>query len=131
MFITVLGLFILDRLIKSVVLFRGDYIINKGVAFGLLGDQEFFVLFLFPLVAILILILWISYKHFSLPLALICAGAISNLIDRLLYNGVVDYIEILILPVFNIADVLIVVGVILLFIFEIHKYVEDSEGRCE
>lgn len=129
MTIIVFGLFVLDRLLKSIVRFYGGYVTNKGVALGLFGDQELFVLFLFPLVMILILILWINYKNFYLPLVLICAGAISNLIDRLLYNGVIDYIEISILPVFNIADIMIVVGVILLFIFEIHKYVEDSKGR--
>jgi len=130
MTIIVFGLFALDRLLKYIVRFHGDYVVNKGVALGLFDDQEFFVLFLFPLVMILILILWINYKYFYLPLVLICAGAISNLIDRLLYNGVIDYIEISVLPVFNIADIMIVVGVILLFIFEIHKYVKDSEGRC-
>ncbi len=44
----------------------------------------------------------------------IISGAFSNLCDRFLYGGVIDFIDIRILPVFNLADIFITAGVILL-----------------
>jgi len=129
--IFVLGLFILDRVIKFSVFSRGEYVINKGLALGMLGDHEFLMYLFLPLVIILIFILWVKFRHFRIPLALIYAGAVSNLIDRLLYNGVIDYIEVWIFPVFNIADIMIVAGVVLLLIFEINNYAKDDHSKRE
>lgn len=129
--IFVLGLFILDRVIKFSVFSRGEYVINKGLALGMLDDHEFLMYLFLPLVIILIFILWVKFRHFRIPLALIYAGAVSNLIDRLLYNGVIDYIEVWIFPVFNIADIMIVAGVVLLLIFEINNYAKDDHSKRE
>ncbi len=57
--------------------------------------------------------LW-KHKSHLFPLALILAGALGNLIDRIHLNYVVDFIQVYWWPTFNLADVFIVVGVIIL-----------------
>lgn len=51
---------------------------------------------------------------YILSLSLILCGAASNLIDRLNYRYVIDYINLPYMPVFNLADIMIVVGAILI-----------------
>lgn len=46
---------------------------------------------------------------------LLAAAVISNVIDRLIYGGVVDYIKVWFIPVFNLADIVIVGSIILIF----------------
>jgi len=55
-------------------------------------------------------------KH-SLGLGLIFAGLIGNLIDRLNYGYVIDYIKISAWPAFNLADIFTVTGVIILILY--------------
>lgn len=57
--------------------------------------------------------MWRKRNHLF-PLALVLAGAIGNLIDRVRFGYVVDFIQVYWWPTFNLADVFIVVGVILL-----------------
>lgn len=52
----------------------------------------------------------------GLSLILILSGGISNIIDRVLWGGVVDFIKIWRLPVFNLADVGITTGIILIIV---------------
>lgn len=59
--------------------------------------------------------IWIS-KINIVPLVLILSGAVSNIIDRLYFGCVIDFIDLKIWPVFNIADSFIVIGVILVVI---------------
>ncbi|QQR54658.1 signal peptidase II [Candidatus Peregrinibacteria bacterium] len=57
--------------------------------------------------------LW-KHKSHLLPLAFIFAGAIGNLIDRVHYGYVIDFIQVYWWPTFNLADVFIVMGVAIL-----------------
>jgi signal peptidase II len=52
------------------------------------------------------------------PAALVFAGALGNLIDRLLYSGVIDFISVGVWPVFNVADSVISIAVVWLLIVE-------------
>jgi signal peptidase II len=50
-------------------------------------------------------------------LSLMISGGISNVIDRFIRGGVIDFIKIMHFPIFNIADIFIVVGWVLLVVF--------------
>jgi signal peptidase II len=58
-------------------------------------------------------------KMFSISCAMILGGGVGNLIDRLTYKYVVDflYFELIDFPIFNFADCCVVVGAILLFVY--------------
>ena len=95
---------------------------NTGAAFGLFQDQSF-ALTIVAIVGIAAILLYalLIYRRFPFlnnllgrsALGLILGGTIGNLIDRLRFGGVTDFISIGIWPAFNIADAAIVVGVIL------------------
>jgi len=54
-------------------------------------------------------------------LGLVITGALANLLDRIVYQGVVDFIQIGIWPNFNLADVFIGSGVLILLFLNIKK----------
>ena len=93
---------------------------NRGAAFGILRNQ----LSLFILTSIFaIILIYLNLKKSAgnkklplngLALGLILAGAIGNLIDRLVFGYVIDFLDFCVWPVFNVADSAITVGAILL-----------------
>lgn len=100
------------------------YIENPGIAFGLqIGNHLIFTI-LTVMVSLGIGIYLFTHRNESncvkIGLALILGGAFGNLIDRILYTRVVDFIDIGIRsfrwPVFNIADSAVVIGMVMLFI---------------
>lgn len=103
---------------------RLTHIRNPGVAFGLLSDRGIpFVLV--SLVAMTLIVLSIgrvprSSHALRISLAAILGGASGNLIDRLRFREVVDFIEVgvgsLRWPVFNIADIAVTTGVLLFIV---------------
>jgi signal peptidase II len=113
-----------------------SYIENKGMVFGVLGNKESFLknYILTGLTCILILfvfyVIWRIRNHpffYHLPFIMILSGAFGNVIDRIRFGHVVDFIHIhwkdtLDWPfLFNCADLLITIGEILLlglFIFQ-------------
>jgi len=117
-------LFLTDRLIKYLVLDTGRYTLNEGFALGILKDSNnnYVLILLFGLIFVLtysVLTRWKKYDVFSkLAMLSIILGSLSNLLDRIMYNGVIDYISLPRFPVFNIADGMIVVGIVYLFIKE-------------
>lgn len=95
---------------------------NTGIAFGLFRNQGI-VLIIIPVIMIALLLYnFYHYKYnneklsrlYIVAVSLIIAGAIGNLIDRILYGYVIDFIDLRIWPVFNIADSAITVGAVLL-----------------
>jgi signal peptidase II len=107
-------------------------IYNSGAAFSFLaqagGWQRWFFTGL-GIIAALVMI-WLIRKNasqrvFSLALSLLLSGAIGNVIDRIAYGAVVDFIDVHYMgwhwPAFNIADSAITIGVILLIFDEIKR----------
>jgi len=102
-------------------LVRLTYTRNSGIAFGMFADQSF-PFYIFSIVASLAVV-WLWFRHPSLPLprqwslALILGGAIGNLIDRVRFGEVTDFILLAWrgheFPVFNVADMCVTSGVIL------------------
>ncbi len=90
------------------------YVRNTGIAFGLLAGRGWLLIVLQALVIILLLFLKISFfpsqLFINLCFVALLAGATGNLMDRILYGYVVDFIDVGFWPVFNLADIFIVVG---------------------
>ncbi|MCX6765412.1 MAG: signal peptidase II [Candidatus Moranbacteria bacterium] len=96
----------------------GFYICNINIAWGIKVPEILF--WLFWLLAITILIFaFISKKsviHNSLFIIPVLAGATSNIIDRIMFGCVIDFIDLKFWPAFNLADSFIVLGGILLLV---------------
>ena len=94
--------------------FSITYVENYGAAWGILSNNNWIILILTPL--LIGLIVWYLYKISKnkfeyIAGGLIIGGAIGNYIDRIVRGYVVDFIDFIIWPVFNIADIAVVVGV--------------------
>jgi signal peptidase II len=92
---------------------------NKGIAFGLGGDISA-VLIGVTIVLLLGLLVFLAARADGgwlwLPAALLLGGALGNLADRVRDGAVTDFIDLPLWPTFNLADVSIVVGVLLLLL---------------
>jgi signal peptidase II len=133
-FITVLIVFIFDQFTKiyvaktlllnqSVPIAKGilhfTLVHNRGAAFGILKNQV--PVFIFT-AAVAIALIYLNLKKnkkkglslYNFALGLILAGALGNLVDRLTFGYVIDFIDLRIWPVFNVADSAITAGAILL-----------------
>lgn len=141
-----IGLLVLDQLSKHLVttlmhlgqsipvvpgVFHLTYILNPGAAFGILADARwFFVATAFVMVAFFARYYgWLKEQRPALRYgcAAMLAGAIGNMIDRIQSGFVVDFFDFRIWPVFNIADVAIVLGVASMVYGIFHEH--RAEGR--
>lgn len=143
------GVLILDQLAKHIVMstmmlgqsipvipgiFHITYILNPGAAFGILADARWF----FVAVAFVMFAFFLRYyswlKEQSRLLRYGCAamlsGAIGNMIDRVQSGFVVDFFDFRIWPIFNIADIAIVLGVagMIVAMFSERKERERAKG---
>lgn len=110
-------------IIKNIIHFT--YVENRGAAFGILQNQRLFFIIITFIVVGFIVFYFHKKDYYPKPmmigLSLIVGGAIGNLIDRILYGFVVDFIDFRVWPVFNMADSAIVIGQILI-VYVILKY---------
>ena len=121
--------------------FNLTYVQNKGASFGMLQDrQAFFIVITF---AVLIVATWVMIKYrkkhkrfLKVGIALAYAGAVGNLIDRIQFGYVRDFFDIQVFGdlwkwIFNVADMCLVAGSIMLgiYILFMHKdKPEDNKG---
>ena len=120
--------FALDRAVKYALMRQGSLgplepSLNDNIAFSL----PFPRVFLGATIALIIALVAVAmaravqrrsgFEVFGYGCVLI--GAVSNVIDRLRFGSVVDYLHFWIVPIFNLADVLIVAGVAVLFIYPV------------
>ena len=104
-------------------IFHLTYVENRGAAFGIMQNQRWF--FIVLTVAVLAVVLFVCFrykdKHLLLctALSLLTGGAVGNMIDRIVYGYVVDFFDFRLIdfPVFNVADIFIVIGAGLLAIY--------------
>lgn len=106
--------------------FQLSYLENRGAAFGIFQNKLIFLGGFTSLLIIAMIVALLKYRKTSklltISLAVIISGAIGNLIDRLYYNYVVDFIlvhykDLYYFPTFNVADILVCVGTFLLAIY--------------
>ncbi len=112
------------------------YTRNSGIAFGLFAGQSF-PFYIFSIVAS-VAVVWLWARHERLPmvrqlsLALILGGAIGNLIDRVRFGEVTDFILLSWrghdFPVFNVADVCVTCGVLLFALVWTHEREPEAEA---
>ncbi|MDD2392789.1 MAG: signal peptidase II [Eubacteriales bacterium] len=116
--------------------------INRGAAWSILADKDWgiYVLASISFIAsclMIYLILRSGNRRFKAVVSVICAGSVGNLIDRVLFKGVTDFLELhfgnYVFPTFNVADSLIVCGTIAMVIFMIadKNFLSDFESKGE
>ncbi len=96
---------------------------NTGIAFGLFKDHGI-IFIIIPIVFVILLVINIYYykktQSLSLPyilgFSLIIGGAVGNLVDRITLGYVIDFVDIRIWPVFNIADSAITIGAVIILL---------------
>ncbi len=127
--------------IKNTVVIKGfldfTFVENRGAAFGILSGKRVFFILLTVVVAA-----GIIYSFYKLPktreynwlkcgLVLVLSGAIGNVIDRAVRGYVVDFLEVTFIkwPVFNLADIYVVVGAC--FILFLSLFVIKEEEKKE
>lgn len=106
--------FALDRIAKYFFLqtprLSESVFINSNFAWGLGLPNNITIGLMIPVLAAL---LFFIFKHNHLIIWIIIAGALSNLIDRIFYGGVIDYIHTPFGGIINLADIMILAGVLL------------------
>ena len=147
-YIIALTLFIIDQLSKSLIstylklnesiliikdFFYIRYINNTGASFGMLSNSKILSILLSVIAIIIILRYMNSFKKTKINMigfGLVLGGVLGNLSDRILFGYVKDFLDFVIFnynfPVFNLADIFIVIGVIILIISIIRG--EDKNG---
>ncbi len=119
-------------IIKSVFTLR--YLENRGAAFGMLQNKQILFVILTIVVMLIVVKVFLDLpdeKRFR-PLAVIFvflfAGALGNLIDRLMNGYVVDFFYFVLIdfPIFNMADIYVSVSVTVLIILMVFYYKEED-----
>ncbi|MCH5167289.1 MAG: signal peptidase II [Erysipelotrichales bacterium] len=135
----------LDQLVKSIVeinevhfnlianFLKFNYSQNTGAAFSILQGKIHFLILISVIMLIIIYSMTFSYEESKISncaFGLLFGGILGNLVDRIFYGFVRDFIDINILgynfPIFNIADITIVVGVMLLILATIKGEVKNG-----
>ena len=110
------------------------YLENRGAAFGMLQNQQWFFLIITAITICIITYIYMKLphnKHFT-PLRLcmisLMAGAIGNMIDRIRLQYVIDFIyfKIIDFPIFNVADIFATVATFALIILFLFYYSEED-----
>lgn len=143
---------LLDQLIKEIVVnnfrlfesieiikdfFSLTYVRNIGGAFGILeGNRVFFIFITILFLGYFIHTIYKEKEEYffkTLYYSMLLSGIIGNLIDRILRGYVVDFLHFKIFsydfPVFNIADIFIVVGIVFLFIDIVRSEWHEFKSR--
>ncbi len=98
-------------------LLRFDLVFNTGAAYGIFSNYTF-ILLLLGLFAIAFLMVnlrrFVQSKIEYYAFSALLGGALGNTFDRLIFGKVTDFINIQIIPVFNVADILLNIGIILI-----------------
>lgn len=121
--VLLLGLLPLDRVIKHFLFTRGLYEINTGVSFSLFSDSS--VVYLVHILALVILTSYFLILNrrakknvISVFMILIILAGLNNFVDRILYGGVVDYLNFYFFKN-NLSDVVLTISSLYLVFFGI------------
>ena len=115
-------------------IFELDYLENRGSAFGMFQNQKIFLLAMGVIMLVIMLFLWLrtpaekKYLPIHLAVAGIAAGGLGNMIDRFRLGYVVDFFSFVLIhfPVFNVADICIVLSTLLMAVLLIFIYRDED-----
>ena len=110
--------------------FSLSYVENFGAAWGIFSEWDFLLKVLPPVLIVIILIYLYKSKPDKFEIlsgTLVISGAIGNFIDRIKLGYVIDFIDFKFWPVFNFADICIVVGCFLMIITIFRR--EEKDGN--
>lgn len=120
---------VIDNLLNFV------YVENRGMAFGLLEDHRWVFLVATSIIIAALIVTVLVLKDadiiFYISASLLIGGGIGNMIDRIFYGYVVDYIQLSFFPpVCNFADYCVTAGVVLLLVFLIFRtdFLKDKKA---
>lgn len=135
--IAFIAVFVIDQIIKIVILNGFDIdtscisitlTLNKGVAFSMFAFLGEYLKYIQVALIVLVIGYLIWEKHllseFSIAIGFILAGGISNILDRFVHGGVVDYIHWhcgFEWAIFNFADIMINLGVAIILYLTFFK----------
>lgn len=143
---------IIDQIIKFVIInsielnqginvikgfFSITYVRNYGAAFSILTGNRLFLIIITIMALLLIYFVFIkSEKNSKLQLILygiLLGGILGNLLDRIIYSYVIDYLDFNIFgfnaPIFNFADICIVISTILIVITTFKENLNGNSSR--
>ncbi len=116
-------------------IFSLTHVINEGAAWNMMSGKTWFLIG-FPCIVLVVALVYMykqrnNSKLQMFSLALFFAGGLGNLIDRIRLNYVVDYIrfEPINFPIFNFADICVVVGAVIFCIYLI--FIEEAQKKKE
>lgn len=100
--------------------FRLEFYLNEGIIFSVPLPKTLIYIITVLIISIVIYLLYEAYQMKSRTLiigySLVAVGAFSNLLDRINHGAIIDFINLTVLPVFNLADCLITAGAIILIL---------------
>jgi len=111
---------------------------NSGAAFGLFSRSGW-AIFIIDLVVVIIAVAWLFWSRTAremgiivfVGIGLMVGGALGNMIDRVFRGTVVDFVDFHWWPVFNVADLAIVAGVIIVVIAVLMSMRSGTDGEAE
>ena len=119
-------------------IFRFTYVQNEGAAFGMLSDHRW-VFMIISSVAIVGMFLYLwklrpDSRWASCAIAMIIGGGIGNMIDRIYWNYVIDFIDFCAFPsvwmwVFNVADACVCVGAGILAVWCVISMIQEAKAE--
>lgn len=111
-----------------------SYVTNSGIAFGLLSEGGDAIVLFVTLAALALIVGWFALNAARpviwLGVGLLVGGAVGNLIDRIRLDGVTDFIDPPLWPAFNVADISITLGVVVL-VLGAFMPADEPEGSPE
>ncbi|MHB1455992.1 MAG: signal peptidase II [Armatimonadota bacterium] len=149
LYIIAISILVLDQLSKYLILskyslgisapiihnvFHISLLRNNGGAFGIMQSLPWILLFVSAAATVMIVVMLKNKasipKVVGIALALQLGGALGNLIDRIRLGYVVDFIDLMIWPIFNVADIAITVGVLILaYHLVFHSHADDLSKK--
>lgn len=152
LFLIPVGIVAADQYTKAVVRYRiprGDQIMiiedffylthlgNPGAAWGLFSGYTYLLIGLSALIMVFITMMFFRIPHLlaRISLCIVLGGAMGNYIDRAWFLEVTDFLSFNFwgysFPVFNVADITITVGTILLIVYILFLHKEESKSHAD